>query len=81
LSGRIDVTAHIGVIGACDRPRRLTAVETVLNGRPIDEAVIREAAETAARTVDPPDDLHAPAAYRRAFVATLVERGLWRRRA
>jgi aerobic carbon-monoxide dehydrogenase medium subunit len=67
---------HIGVIGACDRPRRLTEVETVLNGRPIDEASIREAAETAARTVDPPEDLHAPAAYRRALVATLVKRSL-----
>jgi aerobic carbon-monoxide dehydrogenase medium subunit len=68
--------AHIGVIGACDRPRRLTGLESMLNGRPVDEALIREAAETAARTVDPPEDLHAPAAYRRALVATLVERGL-----
>jgi carbon-monoxide dehydrogenase medium subunit len=68
--------AHIGVIGACDRPRRLTAVETVLNGRLVDEVLIREAAETAARTVDPPEDLHAPAAYRRALVATLVKRSL-----
>jgi aerobic carbon-monoxide dehydrogenase medium subunit len=68
--------AHIGVIGACDRPRRLTEVETVLNGHPVDEALIREAAGIAARTVDPPEDLHAPAAYRRALVATLVKRGL-----
>jgi carbon-monoxide dehydrogenase medium subunit len=68
--------AHIGVIGACDRPRRLTEVETVLNGRPVDDVLIREAAKTAARTVDPPEDLHAPAAYRRALVATLVQRGL-----
>jgi carbon-monoxide dehydrogenase medium subunit len=70
--------AHIGVIGACDRPRRLTEVETVLNGRPVDEVLIREAVEVAARTVDPPEDLHAPAAYRRALVATLVQRGLRR---
>jgi aerobic carbon-monoxide dehydrogenase medium subunit len=68
--------AHVGVIGACDRPQRLTEVEAVLNGRCVDEAVIREAAQTAARTVDPPEDLHASAAYRRALVATLVERGL-----
>jgi aerobic carbon-monoxide dehydrogenase medium subunit len=70
--------AHVGVIGACDRPQRLAAVETALNGRSVDEALIREAATTAARTVDPPEDLHAPAAYRRALVATLVERGLRR---
>lgn len=68
--------AHVGVIGTCDRPQRLTQVETVLNGRAVDDALIREAAATAARTVDPPEDLHAPAAYRRALVATLVERGL-----
>jgi aerobic carbon-monoxide dehydrogenase medium subunit len=68
--------AHVGVIGACDRPQRLTEVESVLNGRSVDEALIRDAAATAARTVDPSEDLHAPAAYRRALVATLVERGL-----
>ena len=68
--------AHIGVIGACDRPQRLIEVETLLNGHFIDKGLIQEAAATAARTVDPPEDLHAPAAYRRALVATLVERGL-----
>jgi CO/xanthine dehydrogenase FAD-binding subunit len=30
----------------------------------------------AAEEVDPPDDLHAGAAYRRGLVATLIERGL-----
>jgi carbon-monoxide dehydrogenase medium subunit len=68
--------AHIGVIGACDRPQRLMEVEALLNGRFIDEGLIREAAETSARTVDPPEDLHASAPYRRALVATLIERGL-----
>jgi len=51
-------------------------VETLLNGHFIDKGLIQEAAATAARTVDPPEDLHAPAAYRRALVATLIERGL-----
>jgi aerobic carbon-monoxide dehydrogenase medium subunit len=68
--------AHVGVIGACDRPQRLLEVEAVLNGQPIDNDLIREAAAAAARTVDPPEDIHAGAAYRRALVATLVERGL-----
>jgi carbon-monoxide dehydrogenase medium subunit len=73
--GRVS-NPHVGVIGACDRPHRLTEVETLLSGRAIDEGLIREAAATAAQTVDPPEDLHAGAAYRRALVATLVERGL-----
>lgn len=68
--------AHVGVIGACPRPHRLTRVETLLNGHPIDDALIRRAAATAAEEVDPPDDLHGDAAYRRGLVATLIERGL-----
>jgi len=73
--GRV-ANAHIGVIGACDRPQRLIKVEALLNGRFVDEALIREATEAAAQAVDPPEDLHAPAEYRRALVATLIERGL-----
>ena len=73
--GRVH-NAHVGVIGACRRPQRLTEVETLLNGRPIDDELIRQAVATAAQAVDPPDDLHAGAAYRRGLVATLVERGL-----
>jgi aerobic carbon-monoxide dehydrogenase medium subunit len=68
--------AHVGVIGACNRPQRLRKVETLLNGHPVDEDLIREAAAAAAQTIDPPEDLHAGAAYRRALVATLVERSL-----
>jgi aerobic carbon-monoxide dehydrogenase medium subunit len=68
--------AHVGVIGACPRPHRLTRVETLLNGHTIDDGLIRQAATTGAEEVDPPDDLHADAAYRRGLVATLIERGL-----
>jgi aerobic carbon-monoxide dehydrogenase medium subunit len=68
--------AHVGVIGACPRPHRLTKVETLLNGHTIDDGLIRQAAATAAEEVDPPDDLHGDAAYRRGLAATLIERGL-----
>jgi carbon-monoxide dehydrogenase medium subunit len=50
-------------------------VETLLNGHAIDDGLICQAAATAAEEVDPPDDLHADAAYRRYLVATLIERG------
>ena len=72
------VNAHVGVIGACTCPHRLTAVESMLNGRTIDEATIKAAAKAASAAVDPPDDMHADAAYRRGLVATLVERALAR---
>jgi carbon-monoxide dehydrogenase medium subunit len=68
--------AHVGVIGACPYPHRLTKAETLLNGHTIDDGLIRRAAATAAEEVDPPDDLHADAAYRRGLVATLIERAL-----
>lgn len=68
--------AHVGVIGVGDRPLRLAAVEDVLNGQAIDAATIAKAEAAAAAAVDPQDDIHASAAYRRALVGTLVERAL-----
>jgi carbon-monoxide dehydrogenase medium subunit len=70
--------AHVGVIGVADRPLRLAAVEDVLNGRTIDEAIIAQAEAAAAAAVDPQDDIHASAAYRRALTGTMVERALRR---
>ncbi|MBV8507736.1 MAG: xanthine dehydrogenase family protein subunit M, partial [Alphaproteobacteria bacterium] len=46
------------------------------DGRTVDARTIAAAARAAAAVVDPPQDLHADAQYRRALVATLVERAL-----
>ena len=70
--------AHVGVIGVADRPLRLAAVEDVLNGQTIDEAIIAQAEAAAAAAVDPQGDIHASAAYRRALTGTMVERALRR---
>ena len=70
------VNAHIGVIGAGDRPARLHEAEETLEGRVVDDRTIAACAAAAAQAVDPPDDLHASARYRRALVGTLVERAL-----
>jgi aerobic carbon-monoxide dehydrogenase medium subunit len=67
---------HVGVIGVGDRPLRLTAVEEVLNGQSIDEATIAKADAATSAAVDPQDDIHASAAYRRSLVGTMVERAL-----
>jgi carbon-monoxide dehydrogenase medium subunit len=72
------VNAHVGVIGVADRPRRLPSVEAVLNGQVIDEATIAKAEAATHAAVDPQDDIHASAAYRRALVGTMVERALKR---
>jgi carbon-monoxide dehydrogenase medium subunit len=68
--------AHVGVIGACSRPHRLGPVEAALNGRVIDGTAIEAAAKAASAAVDPPNDLHADADYRRALVGTLTHRAL-----
>jgi len=69
---------HVGVIGVGDRPLRLAEVEAVVSGRVIDEAVIAKAEAATSAAVDPQDDIHASAAYRRALVGTMVERALKR---
>jgi carbon-monoxide dehydrogenase medium subunit len=64
------------VIGVGDRPVRLATVEATLNGARIDAAVIARAEAAASAAVDPQDDIHASAAYRRSLVGTMVERAL-----
>lgn len=65
---------HIGVIGACQRPHRIREAEMALEGRALDAAAIRDACAAAEKAVDPPSDLHAGAAYRRALVGALLEK-------
>ncbi|MDP1908520.1 MAG: xanthine dehydrogenase family protein subunit M [Hyphomicrobium sp.] len=68
--------AHIGVIGLSDRPRRLESVEAMLNGKAVDAALIAAASAAASAAVDPLNDIHASADYRRALAATMVGRAL-----
>jgi carbon-monoxide dehydrogenase medium subunit len=70
------IGAHVGVFGVGNRPQRLADAEDAINGRLLDEQAIMAAAQAAAAAVDPPDDVHASAAYRKNLVATLLERAL-----
>lgn len=70
--------AHVGVIGACTRPHRLAAVEALLNGQRINPALIEACGRAAEAALDPTDDLHASADYRRSLYAALLERSLTR---
>jgi carbon-monoxide dehydrogenase medium subunit len=67
---------HIGVIGAVSVPCRARGAEAALNGKVVDERTINEVARTAAAEVDPSEDLHGTADYRRALVEVLLERAL-----
>jgi carbon-monoxide dehydrogenase medium subunit len=68
--------AHIGAIGVSDCPVRLTAAEAALNGNAITEGSIAAAVSAAKSSIDPPSDIHAPGAYRRSLLGTLLARGL-----
>jgi carbon-monoxide dehydrogenase medium subunit len=68
--------AHIGVFGVGDRPHRLAAAEAVLNGKTVNESTIAGVGEAASAEVNPQEDIHASAAYRRALTGTLAERAL-----
>lgn len=65
---------HIGVIGGADRPLRVAAAERAVNGNTIDDKTIAAAAAAARTATDPPGDIHAGSAYRRALIGTMVER-------
>jgi aerobic carbon-monoxide dehydrogenase medium subunit len=68
--------AHVGAIGAADRPLRLKSAEDTLNGHVADEEIIRAAAGAGAAASEPPDDIHASSAYRRVLIGTMIERAL-----
>jgi carbon-monoxide dehydrogenase medium subunit len=76
VDGGKAANAHIGVIGVGDCQRRLPKAEAVLNGKPADEALAVKVGEAAAAEVEPQEDIHASAAYRRSLTGTLTERAL-----
>jgi CO/xanthine dehydrogenase FAD-binding subunit len=72
--GRI-ADARLGLGSVVDRP---TLVETGLVGQALDAGLAREAAETAAASLEVWDGLHASAAYLRQLTRVCVERALLR---
>jgi carbon-monoxide dehydrogenase medium subunit len=68
--------AHIGVFGVGDKQIRLGPAEAALNGQAVDEAIMIKVGEAASASVEPQDDIHASAPYRRSLTGTLTERGL-----
>jgi carbon-monoxide dehydrogenase medium subunit len=76
VDGGNAANAHIGVIGVGDRQRRLKSAEAALNGHAVDEELAVKVGEAAAAEVEPQDDIHASAAYRRSLTGTLTERAV-----
>jgi len=73
--GRVQ-SPHVGVMGACHRPHRLSGCEATLQGARLGDVSMPKAALAAEVDLDPPSDLHASAEYRRSLAVTLLERAL-----
>ena len=63
-------------IGVSAVPSKLNTAESILLGHSLEAAVITEAAEAVSADIDPWDDVHAPAHYRRRLAAALVTKAL-----
>lgn len=73
--GRV-AEARIALGGVSDRPVRAAGAEESLAGGPAERGALAEAAEAAAREVDPIEDIHGSAEYRRDLVRVLTRRAL-----
>ncbi|HZT08619.1 MAG TPA: xanthine dehydrogenase family protein subunit M [Chloroflexota bacterium] len=73
--GPID-RARLVFCGAADRPIRSARAEQALLGRAPDERLLREASELATEDLDPADDVHASAGYRRRVASVIARRAL-----
>jgi carbon-monoxide dehydrogenase medium subunit len=73
--GRI-AEARLGIGGATERPLRIATAEAVLTGTDGRPEIRREAGDIAAAAIDPLEDIHASAAFRRDLVRAMVRRAL-----
>lgn len=71
-----EVTIAVGA--AAPTPLRAVKAEAVLRGKPLTEAAVKAAAETAVTEIKPIDDVHGTAWYRRKLTKALVARTLRR---
>jgi len=68
--------AALALGGVDARAVRIPALEAMLTGQAVDAALIQRAAQEIPRAIDPGDDQHASADYRRRVAVALGERAL-----
>lgn len=68
--------AALAATGAGERPTRLSSAEAILSGESLDDQVIAAASEAAVGDVEPLEDLHASAHWRRRAVVAMAARAL-----
>lgn len=74
-SGRC-ATARVAIGGLTGGARRAAAVESALQGQPLNADTVSAAATNAAKGMDPDDDVYASADYKRHMAAVLAERAI-----
>lgn len=67
---------HVAVIGACQQPTRLAAVEQVLDGHRLSPDLLQAAVKAMDEVLEPPDDVHGSAKYRKFLALTLLKKSL-----
>jgi CO/xanthine dehydrogenase FAD-binding subunit len=75
-SGGKVTDARVAFSGAAGTPVRSSAAEAALNGGTPSPELWKSAGEAAAGELDPPDDLHGSANYRRHLASVLAQRSL-----
>ena len=68
--------ARVGIGGAEPHARRIAEAEAALNGKPPSADVFNAAGEAAAAAIDPLEDIHTSAEYRRDLVRAMTRRAL-----
>ena len=74
-SGKISDT-RVGIGGAEPNARRIAEAEAALNGKPPSADAFNAAGEAAAAAIDPLEDIHTSAEYRRDLVRAMTRRAL-----
>jgi len=67
---------HLAYAGVADRAVRIAAAEAALDGQSPEDSLFEQVAAKAAEAVNPPEDIHADAVYRRDLVRALTRRAL-----
>jgi carbon-monoxide dehydrogenase medium subunit len=78
LEGNRIVEARLGVGGAEHRPRRIEAAEQILVGATAGPQALADAADAVASALEPVEDIHASAEYRRDLAQVMARRALER---
>jgi carbon-monoxide dehydrogenase medium subunit len=76
LDGSVCAGARLAYAGIADHALRLPAAEAALDGKRLDDDAVAAVAAVAAQAMDPIEDIHADAAYRRDLVRALTRRAL-----